>query len=1202
MGSTRRHFVPAERFPPAGERASHNSLPPRSRLEVLEKTHFNHSTSGHKLIVPCDDNDVRMQSLLTLLLWCYCAGCGARSQARLREMINACCIPAARDEGMKCLLHPLLKRQCVQFWPKSRAEWTPDQRAALCRWRPNSCHPSAEKAAEPAMCKLNPTYAAHCMAYWPQDKSQWTHTQLMAMCQWQPHNTRCKGVEFDPKAAERRACLHFGVMKPQCVPFWPADMDTWTPKMRSAFCSFRPENCAPTPPPTPLSLNPGTADFEDRAAFNHGAPTPAPGQDKQEEEEDKKEEEDEEAKDDIMSSALGIPIKSVKYDEPGGNLFFADDGKMPITTTTPAPMVPLGRPLSAREAIAKEMGVPLSAIAVVGRGGHPAPTTSPKPKPTPKPSPSIALPPPLLVARKSPKHLTRCPEGEYLTFVGSPTQVMSRRRCVRCPTGKFNSGDGLSVSCKECPIGKFSFNAAGCFPCSRGKYQPQAGQALCVECARNFFQPHTGRNRCEACPRGKFVGELASTRCSTTKPSNSCAKGTYSNAGRCLACPGGRYQSKPYQSHCIDCPVGQASEPTRWFCSNRCPNGTYAKRAYVGMVGDTHASAYCVPCNAGSYATRAEYRGMIEKSKMVQVPVANSGMCRACPFGRFQDQPLATSCKTCLAGQYQDRAGSLQCQLCSFGRYQPQAAQSHCLGCAPGHFGVVTAATSKSVCTACIAGYYQRDAGQANCEACPRGRFQMLNEQTSSASCIACTTGHYQNEAGSSGCLACPRGQFQRHTGAMACAGPKCETILVHGLRSGQKGAPFMGPFILDGAQKNQLRHHYVRTGNGAKQFMYYVRRYKLWVIGSKLGDWTVSSPVGPPPMHLAVESDSLAPPISGGEWSLFTGLHHVRMRTVKLTCTKRQPLNLAPSGPMPKAAKPASRAPTPFPTPVPTHSPTPHPTHAPTPNPTPAPPPTPTLAFQVHCKAMLHGDESLLSDKSSSRDFGSTVAKVLHLPPALVQVHVWNERGEGAYSVSFRILVTEGLCTGAGIKYCNRAAGTLAMSDVLQTDRFAGEVGHQFGAVFHLQHVSVWSVPTPAPTPVPSPPTPRPARARSTSAALETHALRKQGQQQQQPPPPPPHSSSSSSSTDLLYVAALACAGLGAVVAIVRLGSAATVARKPAREQIQLQGMPLESVPVPEESIALRAAHENAPAVAGSGNAAGGEAAAQRRYLASQW
>ncbi|XP_030574860.1 laminin subunit gamma-1 [Archocentrus centrarchus] len=175
--------------------------------------------------------------------------------------------------------------------------------------------------------------------------------------------------------------------------------------------------------------------------------------------------------------------------------------------------------------------------------------------------------------------------------------------CEPCaPGSQYDNNTLLCTCCLD--LGRCVFPGA-CLPCTRGFYQPLAGQQQCLPCSRGFYTNFTGSPLCHPCPPGSFNNNTGEDTCT------SCSPGFFSsqhNSTSCKPCTQGRFCNS---SSCTQCQM--------------CPSGTEALQM---------AAKDCTPCRPGMYKA------------------AHQPMCQICSSGYFQIHWGRESCDICPENHY----------------------------------------------------------------------------------------------------------------------------------------------------------------------------------------------------------------------------------------------------------------------------------------------------------------------------------------------------------------------------------------------------------------------------------------------------------------------------------------------------------------------------------------------------------------------
>lgn len=142
--------------------------------------------------------------------------------------------------------------------------------------------------------------------------------------------------------------------------------------------------------------------------------------------------------------------------------------------------------------------------------------------------------------------------------------------CEPCPPGSRYDNNTLLCAC--CPNPGLCLFPGACLPCTRGFYQPLAGQQQCLPCNQGFYTNFTGSPLCHACPSGSFNNNTGGDSCT------SCSPGYYSSlqsSTSCSPCELGTYCNSSGCSVCEACPVGTEALQTATQACSPCRPGMH---------------------------------------------------------------------------------------------------------------------------------------------------------------------------------------------------------------------------------------------------------------------------------------------------------------------------------------------------------------------------------------------------------------------------------------------------------------------------------------------------------------------------------------------------------------------------------------------------------------------------------------------------
>ncbi len=302
--------------------------------------------------------------------------------------------------------------------------------------------------------------------------------------------------------------------------------------------------------------------------------------------------------------------------------------------------------------------------------------------------------------------------GEPESVVSVPTQAsfypflfadyLGATQCHRIPAGMHCGYNSKSSSSSSSSSGETCDPRLPPEPCAPGSYREEemfspsdpkeAGK--CVACPEGRFAALPGAVACVDCDPGFYQGDRGTTGCAPCGLNNTLD-------------PGGDYQAKPGQSECVLCGLGRFQNAT---AATECRACKHDFSEYADREGLTR----CIPCPEG------------QECLVVTAPPT------LCPVGTFSD----VTCKPCAPGSYTDDAGQLSCTPCAAGRYTSVFKTDFpCEACPPGSQcadpardpqpcgeGTFTAAWELTACEACAPARFQSRANSTACEDCEQGR------------------------------------------------------------------------------------------------------------------------------------------------------------------------------------------------------------------------------------------------------------------------------------------------------------------------------------------------------------------------------------------------------------------------------------------------------------------------------------------------
>lgn len=366
--------------------------------------------------------------------------------------------------------------------------------------------------------------------------------------------------------------------------------------------------------------------------------------------------------------------------------------------------------------------------------------------------------------------------------------------CTDCDAGQFSP---INVGqCSQCDPGSISSEMAGvCTNCTEG-FKSSADQTQCEQCQDGFFTEYIRGATCETCPAGfDSAWPIQSTFC------NPCARGKYKGdggAGRCDACPVGKYEDQIASVICDNCGPGQIAQGTEQSVCSNCTIGKYqdeygTTECKTCAAGQSSITTFggptgCYSCPEGE--TTSPSLNALSCYKCAAGKMLSGVLCVACPSGQFNGVAGMTVCTDCAAGKFAPKTdGSFTscekcpkgteeisnvCANCAAGKYANYP-RTGCLSCPTGTYGAVEEATVdvtesnygsvSGICTDCMAGLYS-DYGATVCINCGAGQY---TDEDVQQACKNCVLGQYQLNEGRTVCEQCSAGDIADSVGLAQC-------------------------------------------------------------------------------------------------------------------------------------------------------------------------------------------------------------------------------------------------------------------------------------------------------------------------------------------------------------------------------------------------------------------------------------------------
>ncbi|KAL4240219.1 hypothetical protein ACF0H5_001013 [Mactra antiquata] len=348
--------------------------------------------------------------------------------------------------------------------------------------------------------------------------------------------------------------------------------------------------------------------------------------------------------------------------------------------------------------------------------------------------------------------------------------------CDNCGENKYrnkNEGDNI---CRSCDSGlvtdtESAASADECRSTCNAGYWWSTDKKICFPCLTGFFQPNSGSFECIQCPPGttSAPGSDSLTDCGV-----SCPKGQQLNANNngCERCPLGTFKSQEGQGSCIPCSGGRTTlflgaDDSSYCAGGSCSAGQWRCRNNQCVPGSNR-------CNGLSDCTDNNDENGCE-CQAGNFYNSGSGLCEACPIGRFQGDAGQLHCFECPAGTSTSTTGATSvddcndicddghrfdimtrtCVECEAGRFRKKNRDNplQCISCpSPFTTNTPTADDYDKCISICELGeYYSVDSG--TCVQCPIGYYQP--EQEDEYECRKCTLGTSTTDTGSVSAAAC---------------------------------------------------------------------------------------------------------------------------------------------------------------------------------------------------------------------------------------------------------------------------------------------------------------------------------------------------------------------------------------------------------------------------------------------------------------
>lgn len=391
--------------------------------------------------------------------------------------------------------------------------------------------------------------------------------------------------------------------------------------------------------------------------------------------------------------------------------------------------------------------------------------------------------------------------------VGTQTQPpanWSGVNCEVCPTGKYNTGTGITTS-------------AGCVSCVAGTYSTavaSSNSSSCISCLAGTYSSGTAidsSSACAPCSTGRYSTGVGMTTSNVCENCSVCQIGQYNvsncNSGANIVCGNcSRPVVSVHETRITFLSSGVAGQQS---CSWCCNPGLYLH----GFPGFGYGNYQCIGVGiSASWALCGVRYYCPDNSRTYTVSPGTQTAC-TCNAGyvgvggwsnTWQNFPVGVQL------QPPDNWSGVNCEICPAGTYNTGVGvttSASCLSCIAGTYSTAVASSSASSCISCLAGTYSTGTAMvtsAVCASCMAGTYSSGTGVSSSVSCTTCVSGTYSTGIGMTiasacqNCSVCQTGQYVE-TNCTSSANITCNSCIgpladIHRFRYYFTGVGFNGP------------------------------------------------------------------------------------------------------------------------------------------------------------------------------------------------------------------------------------------------------------------------------------------------------------------------------------------------------------------------------------------------------------------------
>lgn len=352
--------------------------------------------------------------------------------------------------------------------------------------------------------------------------------------------------------------------------------------------------------------------------------------------------------------------------------------------------------------------------------------------------------------------------------------------CTKPSAGDWNGGAG-PVFAKRCTLEATTIvDAADCYSCPTGRYQPASGSTACIKCpvraaysapcaqlaallSRAASRSHTPTPtrafwitlcRMESTLQRASPSPLAAARTQRASLANTAMRTSMWTSTWTGEWKVAHAEATPTLMACLFLPSARAARPGVGTTSLRgrasCSAGSAKEDGTATVRGTLLVAA---PTGALRESTRAlqecgSYRSALTSARQggIRRRLVTVRRPRVSRFVAFNPHSF-----------------TMHTTLLTLFPSMPSVANSQCSGyCSSGRYSSATGLTGEDQCKDCERGRFADSVGFPLCKACPSGKAQSATKKTA---CDVCSRGQYEDFGGASTCKLCHPGSFSQRDG-----------------------------------------------------------------------------------------------------------------------------------------------------------------------------------------------------------------------------------------------------------------------------------------------------------------------------------------------------------------------------------------------------------------------------------------------------